>query len=944
MMRVARRACCDGFTPVQLMSTNADDSASAPVLGDQVVSATDLQAAATLAEARLRRSEASLAAAQRIARLGSWEMDLVDVGDFTEGRLRWSDEVFRIWGYAPGGLEVTYSNFLLAVHPDDRGLIGDAVAAALKESRAYDLTYRVGHPDGTERVVREQAEFEFDPVTGHPTQLIGTVLDITDQQRATQIMRRTLERLHNAQQIGRIGDWEWHVETKKILWSPQMFDIVGREPALGAPRDSAAAEQMFDFASLQTLREHVAHILATGDAADFELTVVRPDGVRVPVQVRAVAVTDRTGHVTSLCGTLQDVATRKSAEAAIERTVRRLTEAQRIGKIGDWEWDVASSEITWSPEVFDIFGRDPESGPPPNFEAQLEAYEESSQQITREKVALALSSGKPQEYELVAIRPGGEHVHVLIRAVPRISTAGDVIGIYGTVQDITERKRGELQALRLASIVESSDDAIIGVTLDGIVTSWNRAAETIYGYLAEEMLGTPVARLFPAARRDDEAEIFGRVLRGERVAHFETTRVRKDGRVIDVSVMISPIRDAKGVVIGVSKVVRDISEQQRIERQFLRAQRMESIGTLAGGIAHDLNNVLTPIMLSVEMLRMTVQDASDRELLDSIYLRAQHGADLVRQVLTFARGVEGKRSEVRVDHLVRDVERTARDTFFKYIDVRTSVPADLWCVIGDQTQLQQVLVNLCVNARDAMPDGGTLTIAAENVTLDAMDAELYLEAIAGPYVLLRVEDSGTGIAPADIERIFDPFFTTKDIGVGTGLGLSTTLAIVKSHGGFVRVCSETGTGTSFHIHLPAHVDGPGEGHGAAKALPRGHDELVLLVDDEPSVRLITQKTLEAFGYRVVVAPNGVEAVAIYTHRRDEIAVVLTDMMMPVMDGPATIRALRAMNPHVRIVAMSGLMNHLTGTGAGLGVTHYLAKPYAADVLLTVLHDCLHDLQ
>ena len=926
------------------MSMNGDERASAPVREDQVSSATDSLSAATLAERRLRQSEASLAAAQRIARLGSWEMDLVDVNDLSKGGLRWSDEVFRICGYAPGELEVTYANFLLAVHPDDRGLIGDAVAAALKESRAYNLTHRIVRPDGSERVVRGQAEFEFDPVAGHPTRMIGTVLDITDQQRAAQVMTRTLDRLHNAQQIGRIGDWEWHAESREILWSPQMFDIVGRAPALGAPRDFASAEQMFDFASLQTLRERVAHILATGEAADFEVTVVKPDGVRVPVQVRAVAVTDLTGRVTGLSGTFQDVATRKSAEAAIERTIRRLTEAQRIGRIGDWEWDLVSGEITWSPEVFDIFGRDPQLGPPPSFEAHLEAYDESSQQVTREKVALALASGKPQEYELVIVRPDGDHANLLARALVRTGDSGDVVGMYGTVQDITERKRGELQALRLASIVESSDDAIIGVTLDGIVTSWNRAAEATYGYLAEEMIGTPVVRLIPAALQDEAAEIFGRVLRGERVAHFETTRVRKDGRLIDVSVMISPIRDAKGVVIGASKVVRDISEQQRIERQFLRAQRMESIGTLAGGIAHDLNNVLTPIMLSVGMLQMTVSDASDRELLDSIHLSAQHGADLVRQVLTFARGVEGKRGEVRVDQLVRDVERTARDTFFKYIDVRTSIAADLWCVVGDQTQLQQVLMNLCVNARDAMPDGGTLTIAAENVTLDAMDAELYLEAVAGPYVLLRVEDSGTGIAAADIERIFDPFFTTKDVGVGTGLGLSTTLAIVKSHDGFIRVTSEPGAGTSFHVYLPAQVDGCSEGHGVARALPRGHDELVLLVDDEPSVRLITQKTLEAFGYRVVVASNGAEAVAIYTDRRDDIALVLTDMMMPVMDGASTIRALRTMKPDVRIVATSGLMNHVTGTGAGLAVTHFLAKPYTADTLLTMIRDCIHDSQ
>ena len=516
--------------------------------------------------------------------------------------------------------------------------------------------------------------------------------------------------------------------------------------------------------------------------------------------------------------------------------------------------------------------------------------------------------------------------------------------VAGIVVDVTQRKRVELQSHSLASIVESSDDAIVGETLDGIVTSWNGAAEKIFGYTAREMIGTPVARLFAIDSRPDKAEILAKVRRGERIAHFETTRMRKDGQKIEVSVMISPIRDGHGVVIGASKVARDISEQKKLERQFLRAQRIESIGTLAGGIAHDLNNVLAPIMLSLEMLRLTVPSDADRELLDTIYLSAKHGADLVRQVLTFARGIEGERREVRVSHLIRDVERTARDTFFKQIVVETSVPADLWRVVGDPTQLQQVLTNLCVNARDAMPDGGTLTITAENITLDDGDAALIIEATAGPYVLLCVEDSGSGILATDIDRIFDPFFTTKMVGAGTGLGLSTSLAIVRSHGGFVRVCSEPGQGTTFRVYLPAPIADAdaGDRRDTPAELHRGHGELVLVVDDEPSVRLITQKTLEAFGYRVVVAADGAAAVAIYTRRSNEIAVVLTDMLMPVMDGAATIRVMRELNPGVRIIATSGLMTHAHGTAAALGIRHVLAKPYAADALLTVLFECLHD--
>ena len=909
--------------------------------GDPAAPPSSMRAAYAVAERRLRRSEASLTASQRIAHLGSWELDLVDVGDLAEGALRWSDEVFRIWGYEPGGLDVTYENFLQAVHPDDRALISEAVAAALRENRSYDITHRIVRPDGSVRVVREQAEFEFDPIAGHPTRMIGTVLDVTDQQRATEVVAHTLERLHSAQEIAQIGDWEWEVATDEITWSPQMFAIVGRDPELGPPRDYAIMEQLFDRPSQLRQRECVSQVLKSGDSADYELLVVRPDGVQVPVYARAVAVTDRAGRVVGLRGTLQDMSARKAAEAAMDRAVQRLTEAQRIGRIGDWEWDQRTGEITWSPAVYEIFGRSPDQGPPRGFEEQLELYDGPSQEIVREKVALALSTGQPQEYELVAVRNDGESLHMLARAVPRLGASGELIALSGTVQDITERKRAEMHSMQLASIVESSDHAILSITLDGIVTSWNRGAETVYGYTAAEMIGTPVARLIPARRLKEEAEIISKVRRGESVSHFETFRVRSDDRMIEVSVTVSPMRDLSGAVIGASQLARDISDQKKLERQFLRAQRMESIGTLAGGIAHDLNNVLTPIMLSLEMLRMVVPDDASREMLDTIQLSAQHGADLVRQVLTFARGIEGERLEVRVDHLVRDVERTARDTFLKYIDVRSSVATDLWRVIGDPTQLQQVLVNLCVNARDAMPDGGTLTITAANVTLDASDARLNIEATAGPYVLVCVEDSGTGISPGDIERIFEPFFTTKDVGRGTGLGLSTSLAIVKSHGGFLRVYSESGQGSTFTVYLPAHTTVDTGEHATAVSPPRGHGELVLVVDDEPSVRHVTQKTLESFGYRVMLASDGAEAVATYARHSDEIAVVLTDMMMPVMDGSEAIHRLRALNPAVRIVAASGLVNSGRATAEGLGLRQFLTKPYTASTLLSVIHECLH---
>jgi signal transduction histidine kinase/CheY-like chemotaxis protein len=422
-------------------------------------------------------------------------------------------------------------------------------------------------------------------------------------------------------------------------------------------------------------------------------------------------------------------------------------------------------------------------------------------------------------------------------------------------------------------------------------------------------------------------------------ASYEKEFILKDGSRVPILLGAAMFEDNpdEGVCF-----VLDLTERKKLEQQFLRAQRMESIGTLAGGIAHDLNNVLAPITMSIDLLKMKFTDKSSQELLATLGSSAQRGAEMVRQVLSFARGVEGRKMEVQVKHLLKDIEKIANDTFPKNIQVRSIIPNELWTILGDPTQLHQVLLNLCVNARDAMPNGGTLTIAAENVHLDEHYAGLNPDAHAGSYVFLQITDTGTGMPPGVIEKIFDPFFTTKEIGKGTGLGLSTSLAIVKSHGGFIRVYSEIGKGTTFKAYFPAQTEPSAQSaEETAAELPRGNGELILIVDDEANVRQITRQTLEAFGYSVIVASDGAEAVATVARQDNEIAVVLTDMMMPVMDGPATIQVLLRLNPKLPIIAASGLSADGRVTqAASLGVKHFLSKPYSADALLQVLRQIL----
>ncbi|RYD25066.1 MAG: hybrid sensor histidine kinase/response regulator, partial [Verrucomicrobiaceae bacterium] len=308
----------------------------------------------------------------------------------------------------------------------------------------------------------------------------------------------------------------------------------------------------------------------------------------------------------------------------------------------------------------------------------------------------------------------------------------------------------------------------------------------------------------------------------------------------------------------------DISEHRKLEQQFLRAQRMESIGTLAGGIAHDLNNILAPISMAIELLKMRSADGRSSELLDTISGSAHRAADMVRQVLSFARGMEGRRVEVHPRQLIAEIEVIMRDTFLKKIELEVRAGRELWAVHGDPTQLHQVLLNLCVNARDALAEGGKISITADNVMIDGTFAAINLEANAGPHVCIRVTDDGEGIPQDIIDRIFDPFFTTKSVGKGTGLGLSTSLAIVKSHGGFIRVESKNGKGTSFRVYLPANPEltAP-ETLPDRVELPAGAGETVLVVDDEESIRQITRQTLDAFGYRTLLASDGDEAISLY---------------------------------------------------------------------------------
>jgi PAS domain S-box-containing protein len=882
----------------------------------------DLHASALKgANERLAQDEVLMRIAGRTAKLGGWAVSLPDQA------IAWSRETATIHD-EPAGFAPTLDGGIGYYAPEYRAVVREKIVACARDGTPFEFEARLRTAKGRLIWVRSLGEAVRN-AAGTIVRIQGTVQDITAQKDTEASLADSLRQFRLMADAMPFIVWTAGPDGAVDYSNRHFFAYTGVRPEAEPGGRWQGCVHPDDL-------PRALEIWAAANAREEEYRVEfrlrrHSDGAYRWFNVQALPVWDTNGRLARWYGTGIDVHESKQLEQSARRAAERL--CTTLESIGD-------AFCTLDPEWRFTYV---------NAQAELLCQMSREQMLGRNHWELFPETrGSTFEREYFRARTEGVAVGFEAYYAPllkwfEVRAYPSPEGLAVFFRDVTSRRQTEAKLREQATLLDKAKDAILVRDLEHRVKYWNKGAEQLYGWTAAEAVGKSVRDLI----YDDAGELLTGTAIAVRDGEWlgEITQQTKAGTKRTVEGRWTLVRDDEGRPTGILCINSDITERRKLEQQFLRAQRMESIGTLAGGIAHDLNNLLSPITIGVQLLRLNEPDAESLSIIDNIETSARRGTNLVKQVLSFARGVDGARVALQVKHVIRELIAILESTFPKNIDIVASVPFDLWPILGDATQVHQVLLNLCVNARDAMPEGGRLTVRGENRELDAQYAQMERGAAVGRYIVIEVTDTGCGIPREIVDRIFEPFFTTKEQGKGTGLGLSTVMGIVHSHGGFVNVTSEPGRGARFQVYLPAQAEGE-RGDSASPIpvpdqFPRGQGELVLVVDDEASILQITRQTLEAFGYRVIVAVDGAQAIALYATRAEEISVVLTDMMMPVMDGSTLIAALRRLNPAVRIVGASGLAGNASKVAAA-GVKEFLPKPYSADTMLATIRRVLRE--
>jgi two-component system, cell cycle sensor histidine kinase and response regulator CckA len=650
--------------------------------------------------------------------------------------------------------------------------------------------------------------------------------------------------------------------------------------------------------------------------------------------------------LTLLAATLTLKLRRARAYAAqLCESERRLEAAQRLGRMGWWRADMSTGLTELSTELHRVF--ETAEGDELTEDYFLAIIHEDDRDPVMATTEQAIADRAPREVHFRISTAVGNERRCMTRVEPEFGPDGELLCLNGFTQDVTEKWETEQSLHRLAAVVQQSPDAIVRLDVEGRIESWNPAAEELYGYTEAEVLGRPISITMPAETADsDLAEILEKVLAGATM-HSEAIRATKHGERIPVEVMASPLRDpSSGKLLGASAFLRDLrpalrarEERDQLEQRLQQSQRLETVGQLAGGIAHDFNNLLAVILNYTDFVREELPEGSQiRDDVDQIGRAAERATALTRQLLLFSRRELVRADVLDLNTVVGDMQKLLHRTLGEDVELTVIADDSIGAIHADQGQVEQVLMNLALNARDAMPDGGQLTIHTAEVTVDAEAAQFGRGLEPGRYVRLSVTDTGTGMSPDVATKAFDPFFTTKEKGRGTGLGLATVYGIVSEAGGSITIYSEGGLGTTMRVYWPVLLEAD-EGNEAPEA-PRGSGQTLLVVDDDDAVRTSAARILTAGGYTVLAASSAEQALTL-CEENTSIRAVVSDVVLHGTLDHQLAEHVDALGRDLKLIFMSGYGGH-----NGVDETGHprIEKPFTSDALLRSVGEALAEAQ
>lgn len=755
---------------------------------------------------------------------------------------------------------------------------------------------------------------------------------------AEKALRRAQERWNFALESAGTGLWEWNGITGEAFFSPEWKAILGYTDQELPNRQSEWLSRIHpeDRPRVQALMEK--HMAAECGPYEAEYRMLTKNGAHVWILARGKVVErDAAGRALKVFGTHTDITARKSAEARSTDALALARAVFHSSPVGIVAYGPDGQTVMANKTAARIVGTDVAGLLAQNY-LQLESWRRSGLKAAADK---ALAEDRPVTHRGPVRTTFGRSIWVQAQFVP--FAYKDERHLLFLIDDETETHQAQENLRLMETAVHAAPVGWVVTDPEGKIEWVNPGFTAITGYTAAEVVGGNPRKL-KSGRHSEEfyRAMWATIRRGE-VWSGEIFNQRKDGSIYQERMTIAPVRDESGGVAHYVAIKQDVTAEKQLEQQLARAQRLESIGMLASGIAHDLNNIFAPILLSMELLKLKYPTADARKTLEMVEGTCQRGAGIVRQLLTFARGIDGERTEVQLKYVLKEAAQILGETLPRSIQVETEIASNLPGVLGDATQLHQVVLNLAVNARDAMPEGGELKLGAQLVQLDEVGAARNHPLKPGSCVALTVADTGTGIPPEVVEHMFEPFFTTKPLGKGTGLGLSTVYGIVRGHGGAIEVQTRPGHGTVFTILLPA-LDRRVERADSRPPLEiplAGEGRRILVVDDEEPIRLITLHALQRHGFNVETAIDGVEGLEIFRADPGRFAAIVTDLMMPRLNGREMIQEIRRFSPDVPIIASSGFSEENSRMGsreslAALGVSILLRKPYTEAELLTAL--------